>query len=534
MIQQLKAWLRKLAASTAEQTVPVEGPRIRVLFGSESGKAKTLAKRSCKLLLSQGYPTEMQELDDVDLNSFSSEERALIICSTHGEGEMPVNAIYFWKDLSAEGMHPLPELRYALLALGDRKYETFCNAGRLIDQRLQELGAQSIVARVDSDVIVEESYREWMTAVVARLNEERGSVTQPQAELPEEETKLCELKLLRTKRLTQERSSKEVWHVAFQTELEYHSGDLLYLQPLNSDAAVEGFLRLCGLEGDQLIQDREGKRRPLSACLKSDVDLTHAGAELLSACKMEAVSAGAYLPELLSPERVQRLGVQPFFNLLLPLQERAYSISSSPLAHPGELHLCVAVPRAGRDGSLSDGVCSSYVVDVLQPGDRVSGRHAENDPFQLPEDDTPILLIGPGTGIAPFRAFIAERAARGILGKTWLFFGDRNEDSDFLYGSELLAWQQEGVLYRLDAAFSRDQVEKRYVTHLLEEAGQELFVWIEQGARIYVCGDAKSMAPAVEACLCRILQSQARLSPEAAEQRIRSLRKEKRYVQDVY
>lgn len=492
------------------------------LYGSQTGSAEGLARRFAKVAKKRGYEPKVVGMENYATVDFAAEPRVAIITSTYGDGEMPDNAQSFWEYLQGNEAVNLQQTSYSVLALGDRNYTLFCEAGRKFDVRLAELAATRIQDRVDCDVDYEEAANTWFEGFLARLNggSPSLSVMEPEKENAADAPTFSKANpfpaLLQTNRLLNgPESSKETRHFEISlagSSLEYEVGDALGVLPRNCPDLVDEVLRASGLSGEEtVVVNSDGLS--LREALISKFDLK----PFLAALPGKASAA----EDLIAPLR--------------KLQPRLYSISSSPKAHPGEVHLTVGIVRYEEEGRRIKGVCSTYLADRVEAGGHVPVFVHKSPSFRLPADlSRPVIMVGPGTGIAPFRAFLEERRATGASGKNWLFFGDQRSTCDFLYQEELQAMQADGTLSRLDVAFSRDQVEKVYVQHRMLEQARELWAWLQDGASFYVCGDARRMAKDVDAALHRVAETAGGLSPEGAADFVAQLKTEKRYLRDVY
>ncbi|MDV7086375.1 sulfite reductase subunit alpha [Rhodococcus opacus] len=542
-------------------------PAMHVLYGSQTGNAEGVAEDAAAAARSQGFAPVVSALDDVDTDALAVMHRVLIVTSTYGEGEMPDNAELFWQALSAETAPRLENTDFAVLALGDTGYDGYCQAGKMIDTRLEQLGARRVTPRVDCDVDYEDTAAAWVADTLplfAAVEGIRGE--SPVADVAEPETKPARKRsqwnrknpyastLSVNRRLSSDTSAKEIRHYEFalaDSGLEYEAGDALGVMPINDPALVDALVSRLGIPADAAVT---GKERPFSDLLLHGYEIStpshefideiekRAGDEELSHVlrhgDKEALDAwlwGKDVLDLLLLERSVTLTADEFVGLLKPLQHRAYSISSSPLANPGSVHLTVASVRHSSAGRDRGGVCSTFLADRIADGGSGGIFVSKNKSFRVPaNDDAPMIMVGPGTGIAPFRAFLQERQARGASGRNWLFFGDQHRASDYIYEEEIGAMSDSGLLTRLDLAFSRDQAEKIYVQNRMLENGAELFAWLEDGGRFYVCGDATRMAKDVDRALHDVIATHGTLSTEQAAEYVTTLKKEKRYLRDVY
>ncbi|MFJ9631599.1 sulfite reductase flavoprotein subunit alpha [Streptomyces sp. NPDC101175] len=544
---------RREAASDATPTATVN-----ILYGTQTGNAESLAEELATAARARGLAGSTSALDATPLDQLAAMSHVLVVTSTYGEGELPDNAGLFWEALQSDTAPRLEGVRYSVLGLGDTGYDDFCQAAKLIDTRLEQLGATRLHERVDCDVDFEDPAAQWSAAVLERVAAETGTtgttaaqgtpgagaeVTAARPRSPWNKRTPYRSRLAVNRLLSSPRSEKEIRHYEFDlgdSGITYEAGDALAVVPLNDETLVRSLLdhldagtdeeaaRLLRTEREIRIPSKEliaelVERSPsgeLAAVVahgdRSDLDSWLWGRDILDLLR-DAGRTAPTLPELLP--------------LLRPLQPRQYSISSSPLAHPDRIHLTVASVRYGRHG----GVASTYLADRTDGQDGEVGIYVHaNATFGVPADDAPMIMIGPGTGIAPFRGFLHERAARGASGRNWLFFGDRHRETDFVYEDELTDLRERGVLTELDLAFSRDQSEKVYVqTRMLERAG-ELYAWLEDGAHVYVCGDASRMAKDVEAALLAVVAGQRGRGDDDAAEYLADLRRAKRYVRDVY
>ncbi|NMD97135.1 sulfite reductase subunit alpha [Rhodococcus sp. BL-253-APC-6A1W] len=539
-------------------------PVLHVLYGSQTGNAEAVAEDAAAAARTHGFAPVVCALDDMDLDRFASAGHVLIVTSTYGEGEMPDNAELFWDALSAESAPRLERMHFAVLALGDTGYDGFCQAGKLLDTRLEQLGAQRIVPRVDCDVDFEDAAAAWISETMPLVAAVEGIVG-PGAPAAPAPTAPARPKSQWTRKnpypatLTTNRvlsgpgSAKEIRHYEFalgESGIEYEAGDALNVVPLNDTALVQALLDRLRLDGSVVPA---GFGSTLTHLLTYDFEITAPTVDLLEEIEKRTRNEeltyvlrhgdkaaldewlwGRDILDVLLLEPAPELSAEEFLSLLRPLQHRAYSISSSPNACDGAVHLTVASVRYGDDDRERHGVCSTYLADRV--GDGTVGIFVtRNKAFRVPSDDTaPMIMVGPGTGIAPFRGFLQERRARGATGKNWLFFGDQRRDCDYIYEDELAEFTASGVLTRLDLAFSRDQAEKIYVQTRMTEHGAELFAWLEEGGHFYICGDASRMAKDVDAALHAIVAEHGGMSPEQAAEYVTALKREKRYVRDVY
>ncbi len=572
---QQRAWLNGFFAGLlthlAERTVaaPVVRLRVAVLYASQTGTAERLAKKLAKEARAKGFDAQPRELGAMSLPDIAALGHAVIVAATHGEGEAPDSALSLAEQLATAAPGVFSGLRYAVLALGDRTYTKFCEFGRQLDERFAGLGATRLVDRAEADNDVEAAFDAFRASLWSRLAEERPGAAPLEAaatlveneeddEAEERWTRKSPFtaRLLHKDALTRGASDKEVRHIVLSlagSGLHYEPGDALGVWPSNAPALVDGLLSLCALAGDSAVE-LSGGSLTLREALGSRLEIAKLNAA--TAIRFAALADDAQLQLLVQPERAADLesylygrdaldllarkpaaiaDAQALANLFPLLTPRLYSIASSLSAHPQEVHLTASVVRHARDGRARGGVASTDLADRIGIDGTVPVYVHRNTRFRLPADPgTPIVMIGPGTGIAPFRSFLWHRKAHGYTGRTWLFFGDRHARSDFLYQKELEAFVDDGTLVRLDTAFSRDQKEKVYVQHRILHAGAELWRWIADGAVLYVCGDATHMAKDVDAALRRLFVEHGRLSEAQAQLELRALAASGRYVRDVY
>ena len=543
------------AANTAASTAPL----VNILYGTQTGNAEGLAMDAAAAAKAQGLQAVVQGLDDVSIEAFAAMRRVIITIATYGEGEMPDNAGLFWESIYSSEMPKLPDMQFGVLALGDSGYDDFCQAGKLLDVRLEQLGAQRLVDRLDCDVDFEDVAEEWINKTIPLAND-------GQAVAPADKPTPAVVKSIWNRKnpypatlavnylLSGELSGKEIRHYEFDLEdsgLVYETGDALNVMPVNDDELVAKILERLLVSGDIIL---EGQEKSLTELLTFQYEISTPSRKLIAAVEAQAkdemfshvVKNGdkeALADYLWGKDTLDLLNINSeiyfsaleFLALLKPLQHRAYSISSSPNKHPGSVHLTVASVRWNDNGRDHLGVCSTFLADRIAQNGKAGVFISPNKAFRIPSnDDAPMIMVGPGTGVAPFRAFLEERQIRGAKGQNWLFFGDQTRASDFIYEQELIEMQAAGVLTRLDLAFSRDQKEKVYVQNKMHEHGAELYQWLENGGYFYVCGDATRMAKDVDQALCDIIAAQGSLSSDKAKEYVNNLKREKRYLRDVY
>ncbi|KAA5928278.1 MULTISPECIES: sulfite reductase subunit alpha [Pantoea] len=535
--------------------------QLHILYGSQTGNAEALAQTAAKSARAKGLVPVVQALGDVDLDVFATMRHVLIVTSTYGEGEMPDNAQLFWDAISASTAPRLEQMHFAVLAIGDTGYDGFCQAGKFIDMRLEQLGAKRVVDRIDCDIDYEEPSSEWLNSSMPQFAASAGSsgtVLESAPEAPvipgSNKSNPYAAALITNKRLSGEQSAKDIRHFEFDLSdsgLKYEAGDALGVIPVNEPSLVS--LLLTQLNADYQTPV-PGFDRSLGDLLTYQFEISEPSRKLIEWVGQNTTNQelrhvlqhddkdalGVWLwgkdtLDLLQLELTRTLAVPEFVALLRPLQHRAYSISSSSKAHPNQVHLTVASVRYHSGGRNRGGVCSTYLAERVRRGEKPAIFISPNKSFRVPANNSaPLIMVGPGTGIAPFRAFLQERQATGAQGKNWLFFGDQHQEHDFIYQDELLAWRDNGLLTRLDLAFSRDQEKKIYVQSRMLEQGAELYAWLQEGAYFYVCGDASRMAKDVDNALYEVVRQFGGLSTERAADYVDQLKKEKRYLRDVY
>ncbi|WP_291473851.1 sulfite reductase subunit alpha [Corynebacterium sp.] len=544
---------------------------VEVLFGSQTGNSSELADQLAAGLRAAGLGANVTELDAAGVGVLTSgSSHVLIVTSTYGEGEMPDNAEMFWEELNGAEMPRLEDLSFAVLGLGDSGYDDFCQAGKDLDIRLEQLGARRLTARVDCDVDFEDEATAWISDAVAAVVADApagaaggaapgaAGATAAAADKPAKSKwnrkNPFPSRLAATRRLSAEGSAKEIHHYEFDladSGITYAAGDALAVMPVNDPELVSAILACLGLDGGLAVEDstlfetilktRE-IRTPGKDLIAAVADASPDGglADIVRRDDRDALDSflwGRDILDLLEENPSARFSAEELLDLLRPLQSRQYSISSSPLASPDRIHLTVASVRHSPEpgARTHGGVCSTYLSDRIADGDLTGIWLQPNSAFSVPEDaDRPVIMVGPGTGIAPFRGFLHERAEAGATGGNWLFFGDQHRATDYIYEDELTELEEKGVLTKLSLAFSRDQAEKVYVQTRMREEAEELYRWLEDGAYFYVCGDASRMAKDVETALLDVIAEQSGGSENAAQDYLAKLKKEKRYVRDVY
>ncbi|MNO39388.1 Sulfite reductase [NADPH] flavoprotein alpha-component [compost metagenome] len=555
------------AAGAAVQ--PAVSREVTVLFGSQTGNCQRLASSLSGKLKEQGFEVTVSAMNSFKPNLLKKAENLLILVSTHGEGEPPDNARSLHEFLYSKRAPRLEHLRFSVLALGDTSYEFFCQTGKDFDQKLEELGGQRLSPRVDCDLDYDEPVAEWMEQVITALN---GAGSAPavaeEAVLAAEHAESLQsaysrnnpfhAEVLENLNLNGRGSDRETRHLELSLEgsnMTFEPGDSLGVYPENHPRLVEEIIAAMGWNSDERVPlNKKGEEGTLREALLRHYEITVLTKPLLE--QAAKLSTAAALHELLLPDRAQQLKeyiqgrdlldliqdfspwdvpARSFVTILRKLPARLYSIASSYNANPDEVHFTVRAVRYESHGRERYGVCSVHCAERVQPGDTLPIYIQNNPNFKLPANpDVPVIMIGPGTGVAPFRSFLEEREEQGAEGKTWLFYGDRHFVTDFLYQTDWQRMLKDGVLSKLDVAFSRDTEEKVYVQHRILEHSRELYTWLQEGAHVYVCGDEKHMAHDVHSALISVIQEEGGLSPEAAAAYLDNLQQEQRYQRDVY
>ncbi len=549
-----RAWLAgflagaEQAAGNAQAATASSAEPLTILFASESGNSEKLASDMARQSRKLGFKPTLVDMADLDLTALSSAQRLVVIAATWGEGEPPGRAARVYGELMKEGAPRLDGVEYGVLALGDTAYAEFCAVGKRIDERLAELGAKRVVARVDCDLDFAEPAGNWIGTALKALSPPdagRGRVIEVDFggnAAARANTGIVEAEIIEHLNLNSSRSDKQTIHLALAFDgaaPAYEPGDSLDLYAENDPTYVDELLALAGLTTDdalrgELLKTRDVTTLSLKTCDSYAALIEHQGVKALIADgRARDWVAGRQLVDLIASFPAS-LGAEQLCTLTRPLGARAYSIASSRREVGNEAQLLVSAVRYNAHDRPRKGVASNYVAERLKPGDRVRVKLRPNRHFALPDPGRDIIMVGPGTGVAPFRAFVQERRATQADGKSWLFFGDRHFTHDFLYQLEWQEALQDGSLTRMDVAFSRDRPEKTYVQHKMWEQRRQLIDWLDNGAQFYVCGDVKAMAKDVRATLTRAYADVKALTPEAADAAIASLEREKRYLQDVY
>ena len=540
-------------------------PTVTVISASHTGNGRKISEKLVAAVQALGMQARLIKAGDYQPREIAKEKLLYVVISTHGDGDPPDEARGLYEFLGTKRAPQLPDLQYSVLALGDTSYPKFCEAGRVVDERLAKLGARRLLPRVDCDVDFEKLAQTWADDALARVREFKeknapatpiatgvSQTTAPAAAVPElTRAHPATAEVLANQRIVGRAALREVRHVelAFPGLGNlYKAGDALGIVHRNPDSAIDAVLKATKLDGSAIVT-HDGKAHTLVEWLRDERELTRIARPLLV---QVAKQANVDISELLANTQAMAkltatcqvsdiLGTYPaewtpeaLVSVLRPVTGRVYSIASSPAAVGDEAHLTVAVVGSDTDRKLLAGAASHFVVNTAVDSN-VQVWIEKNDRFRVPADGSrDIIMVGPGTGVAPFRGFVQEREATGASGKNWLFFGGRSLYHDFLYQLE---WQQalkRKALHRVDVAFSRDQAEKIYVQHRIRQAGKELFAWLSNGAYFYVCGDASAMAPDVNAALLDVVREQGNMDADDAQAWLADLTADGRYLRDVY
>jgi len=559
-----------LAGSVAASTPDAGRPAVTVLFGSQTGNSERLAKLIADRLTERGIRFVLLDMLQCNKTHLQEAQNLLLVVSTHGDGDPPERAVPLAELLASRKAPRLDHVRYSVLALGDSSYEKYCEAGRQFEARLEALGARSLHPREECDVDFEAPAGRWIDAVLDKLEQSLGSAqTRVQIEPLGADRRTASVSnaytrkqpfaapVLTNQRLTATGSTKDVRHIELALEgsnIHYEPGDSIGIVPRNSEQEVDALLEQLPFAADSAVPGDPQATLPLRQALTERFEIGPVTrpflkryAEAVRSAELAAVAAasdeeiarfmrGRHVVDVVGAHPPLGLDAAGFARLLPPLAPRLYSIASSQRANPDEVHLTVSIVEYESFGRAHRGVVSGALAELSTEEAVLPVYLHRNPAFRLPTDpQTPIVMIGPGTGVAPFRAFLAERAHCGAGGRNWLFFGDRSFEHDFLYQIEWLDLRKQGVLTRMDVAFSRDQDAKVYVQHRMQERGAELWRWIDaEGAYVYVCGDAQHMAPDVHAALLNIVMERGGLDAEAAAEFVLGLQQQRRYQRDVY
>ena len=536
--------------ATSEATAtPV---KITIAYGTETGNAKKLATDFAARAKKKGIQAKLVGLEQYRLNDLAKEEYFLTVISTQGDGEPPAAAKKFFDHIHL-GEVKLEKMKFGVLALGDTAYPLFCKAGEDVDQQLHKIGGHRLLELQKCDTDYETEAGHWFDRVlqqlyspareaaapgVTTLHAAGTTIAQPAVTARPAGKKIYTGTILTNVNLNDRGSGKQTHHLEIAAEdVEYAPGDSIGIVPENPAIVVEAILALTGADANRPFPHRQ-EEWPLAKLLAKKLNIVYLPERVVkkyaAVVKQDIPQTKIGLLDLLKIYPVKDVAqFHAVVGILEPIAPRLYSISSSPEAHQGEIHLTVARDTFHINEEIKYGLCSDG-LSLLRPGQTVEFYVHHNSQFRLPAPDADIIMIGPGTGIAPFRSFLAERDARGAAGRNWLFFGDRHFTTDFLYQTEIQDWVRTGVLTRINTAFSRDQDRKVYVQHKMEKQAADLFRWIESGAHVYVCGAKEPMSVDVEQTLLGIIRKEGNRTAAQAEHYLEELRETGRYTKDVY
>lgn len=550
-----------------KKQLPNEAPsahqtELTILYGSRTGNGESIAKKAQKIAIQHGFSAVLKNMEDYKTRDLKSEKNLLVIVSTHGEGEPPFQAKEVHEFIHSKRAARLEGVNYSVLALGDRSYLKFCQTGIEFDSQLHELGANRIHPRVDCDTSFEEDANRWIEETLKAFG---GSAVVPAHVISEPQSSASHTEsgynkknpfnapVLEKSKLHGRGSDRQTLHVELSLEnsgLIYQPGDSAGILPTNAPELVNELIETLHLNAETIVNTGNAKVSLYEALFRyyeianvtSDVISKYA--DLIGNKELKALTQDhAKLKEYVYGKDIVDLfqnypsdiKAEQLIGILRKLQARLYSISSSPLVHPDEVHLTVGVVKYESTGRLRNGVCSTFFSDRISDNETVPIFIEQNPNFRLPEDNkTPIIMVGAGTGVAPYRSFVEHRQELGNSGKSWLFFGNRFFQSEFLYQLEWQSFLKEGSLSKLDVAFSRDGSEKSYVQHKILKNSKEVYQWLEEGGHFYVCGDMKKMANDVNEALITVVQKEGGRSRELAVEYVTALQKAKRYQTDVY
>jgi sulfite reductase (NADPH) flavoprotein alpha-component len=564
------AWVSGYLAAISQTPATVEtavssGQHLTILFGSQTGNSKGVAEQLADQAAAKGITHTLVSMADYKVKNIKDESHLIVVVSTNGEGEAPDDAIDLHEFLATKKAPKLDNLKFAVLALGDSSYEFFCQTGKDFDQRLTALGATAIVDRLEADIDYDQQTPEWFEQVLNKVEQtlEKGGFVAPSKATIEsplstnkyDKQRPFSASLLTSQKITGARSTKDVRHIEIDLEgsdLHYKVGDALGVWFENDPQLVDALIKRLKLDPQEQVKI-DDKNISLKEALTESFELTAThpafvegyakltnNKKLLTLAedknKLRDFANTHQIIDVISKRGCKAVTAEKFATLLRHLSPRLYSIASSQVEVEQEVHLTVAaLTFENKEGEVRQGGASGFLAHRLQEDQQVKVFIEDNHNFRLPANpETPIIMVGPGTGIAPFRAFLQEREATEATGKNWLFFGEQTFTEDFLYQTEWQGFLKSGLLTNLDLAFSRDQAEKIYVQDRLKENAHEIYQWLQEGAHFYVCGDANRMAKDVQQTLIEIIGAQGKKSLGDAEQYLTELRQAKRYQRDVY
>jgi len=541
-------WINGYLAGVITAEVPADAPdlksvvgKLTIVYGTETGNSKKVATDFALKAKKNSINAKVISLDQYRLNDLAKEEYLLAVISTQGEGEPPAAAKKFYDHIHQNSFQ-LEKLKYGVLALGDTSYPLFCKAGEDVDAQLERLGGRRFVPIQRCDVDFEDEAELWFSQVMTQLTSNGSTVVKPQiltgSPVKKSGKKIYNGVVLSNINLNDRGSNKETHHIEISAEnVEYLPGDSLGVIPENPLHIVEPIIDLLGVKRSQTFSFKNEEITAFEL-LKTKLNIFYLPERVVSKyallVEQEIPSTKIGLLDLLRIYPLKNSGqFEELTGLLEPVSPRLYSISSSSEAHGGEVHITVARDKFHVNEEWKFGLCSDF-LSQLRLDSNVEFYIHRNNQFRLPAEDKDVIMIGPGTGIAPFRSFIAQRDATGATGRNWLFFGDQHFVTDFLYQTELQSWLETGVLSKLNVAFSRDTKEKVYVQHKMLRHGKEIYEWLANGASIYICGAKEPMSVEVEDTLMQIVETFGGKSIEQAIQFVEQLKDESRYLKDVY
>ncbi|WP_047505159.1 assimilatory sulfite reductase (NADPH) flavoprotein subunit [Staphylococcus sp. ZWU0021] len=537
---------------------------ITVVYGSETGNAQSLAEIFADRLVEHNYTVKLTAMDEIKQKEFKKVEDLFVITATHGEGDPPDNALTFHEFIHSRKAPKLENVRFSVLALGDESYEYFCQTGKDFDAKLLELGAERLTDRQDCDLDFDDLAEKWMNKNIEILNQSTGhgsTVTSTETVQSAKEKRYSKsnpykAEVLENINLNGRGSNKEVRHVELLLDNygeSFEPGDCVVVLPQNEPEIVTLLIETLGWDKDiEIPINDDGDTLPLEKALTEHFEITKltkpllqkaaelfGNTELLSQIDnaewIQQYVDGRDVIDLLIEFPTSELKPETFYKLLRKLPAREYSIASSYEATPDEVNITVGAVRYEAHERTRKGVCSVQLAERIQPGDTLPIYLKKNPNFKFPfDEETPVIMIGPGTGVAPFRAYMQEREELGLSGNTWLFFGEQYFTTDFLYQTEWQAWLKDETLAKLDLAFSRDTEEKIYVQHRIAQQSELFYQWLQDGAAIYVCGDEKHMAKDVHDTIRSVIEQEGDMSEADAEAYLTQMKQEKRYQRDVY
>ncbi|MEM1441664.1 MAG: sulfite reductase subunit alpha [Verrucomicrobiota bacterium] len=563
----LSELVQNLGAGAAGAVQTAGKPRALFLYGSQSGNSQALSEGFAEVMSNDGWSAEAVDMENHATVDLTKEPLILVVTSTWGEGDPPDNAVEFWEKFSSDDYPKLPNSRFSVLSLGDTNYADFCEMGKLMDTRLEELGAERIAPRVDCDVDYEDPSEEWFRVVTMKLDEIGKEVftttvttdgvaeVESLEDIPFGKKRPFPAELKYRYRLNHDPSPRDTRHIELKLDgsgLEYEVGDAVATYPINDPGLVDEIISILPFNTSVSVTAHDGRKLSLrdallecydirtvtKAMVKKWAPLTchpYLHAVLEDDDEMSKLIDGIEVVDLIYDFPADLKSGQDFIGMLRKLQPRLYSIASSPKKHPGEVHLTVAKVVYESKGRVRKGVASNFLCEGMNEDQTVKVFMQPTKHFKLPTDlSKDVIMVGPGTGIAPFRAFLEEREITEAPGRNWLFFGNPHEETDYFYKEEFEEMTKAGVLTRIDCAWSRDQEHKIYVQDKIRENSEEVWKWLEGGAHFYVCGDATYMAGDVERALLDAIRKYGGLDDEGAQAYLGELKDAGRYQRDVY